>query len=96
LANTVNGRWSLTCKHSPTRMVCTWTKGFRTVGIDAFFDEKTPEAVHIERKKQWDSLPKEKQKKLWSRIIELNKENMDNFMLYLRKSCEAPVEVAPR
>lgn len=33
-------------------------EAFKSVGIDARFDERTPEEEHVEKKKKWDALPK--------------------------------------
>ncbi|HEX8202302.1 MAG TPA: hypothetical protein VF590_17625 [Isosphaeraceae bacterium] len=61
-------------------------EAFKTVGIDAWFDEKTPEAVHIERKKQWDALSEEERTKVWRKLIELNEKNLRNFKLRLERA----------
>ena len=50
-------------------------EAFKPVGIDAFFNEEMPEAVHIARKKKWDALSKQKQDKVWDKLVELNIKN---------------------
>jgi hypothetical protein len=61
-------------------------EAFKSVGIDARFDEKTPEEEHIEKKKKWDALPKNVQKKVWDRLVELNARNLEDFMTQLERA----------
>ena len=61
-------------------------EAFRTVGIDAHFDEKTPDSVHVARKQQWDALSSADQAKVWETLVELNRRNLENFMLHLERA----------
>jgi hypothetical protein len=66
-------------------------EAFKAVGIDARFDESTPEGVHIERKKQWDSLSRKDHQRAWKMLIKLNKKNLQEFMLHLERAVKRQI-----
>ena len=58
-------------------------KAFNTVGIDARFDESTPDSAHEAKLRKWTTLSKRKQNSVWSKLVELNERNLEEFMLHL-------------
>ena len=66
-------------------------EAFKSVGIDAWFDEKTPEEVHIRKKKQWDDLTKKKRMQVWKQIIQLNSKSLQNFMFHLERAVKRQI-----
>jgi hypothetical protein len=69
----------------------TLTKAFKSVGIDVVFDDKTPEVEYIEKRKQWDALPKKDQDKVWTKLIKLNSRNLDKFMTQLERAVKRQI-----
>lgn len=61
-------------------------QAFDTVGIDARFDESTPDADHEAKMKKWATVPKKKQGGVWGKLMELNKRSLDEFMLHLERA----------
>ena len=54
-------------------------------------DESTPEKVHVKRKKQWDSLPPEKQAHVWKVLMEKNEKNLLDFMNHLERAVKRQI-----
>lgn len=66
-------------------------EAFKEVGIDACFDESTPEETHVGRMKQWDALSGNDREKVWKRLLELNKKNLQDFMLHLERAVKRQI-----
>ena len=66
-------------------------EAFKSVRIDARFNEKTLEEEHVEKKKQWDALPKKDQKKVWTKLIKLNARNLEEFMTQMERAVKRQI-----
>jgi hypothetical protein len=61
-------------------------QAFATVGIDASFDEATPDSDHEAKMRMWAKLSKVKQDGVWTKLLELNQRSRDEFMLHLERA----------
>ena len=61
-------------------------EAFSMVGVNARFDETTPDADHRAKLEKWATVPNEKKGEVWGRLIELNKRSLDEFMLHLERA----------
>ncbi len=66
-------------------------EAFKTVGIDAWFDDKTDEQVHIHKMEQWNALSQTNQDEVWKKLIELNAKNLQDFMLHLERAVKRQI-----
>jgi hypothetical protein len=66
-------------------------EAFNTVGIDARFDESTPEADHKAKMRKWARLPKAKKDSVWAKLVELNEANLKEFMLHLERAVKRQI-----
>lgn len=55
-------------------------EAFKTVGIDARFDEGTSDAEFTEKQSKWEKLSTAKKKALWKKLLELNAAGVKAFM----------------
>ena len=58
-------------------------KAFKSVGIDAFYDESTPDADYAKKVKMWDAFQGKKKITVARRLLTLNKEGIEQFVLRL-------------
>jgi hypothetical protein len=61
-------------------------EAFRSVGVDARFDESTPDAEFGKKMKQWAKVPHGKRGLVWKRLLELNARNVQEFMTHLERT----------
>lgn len=61
-------------------------EAFRSVGIDASFDEKTPEKEFRKKIRQWSSLAKRKQEVVSERLVRKHQEDTAKFFDDLKKT----------
>jgi hypothetical protein len=61
-------------------------EAFVTVGIDARYDEATPDKDHQAKMQKWASIPKAAQDGVWTKLMELNHRNLAEFMLHLERA----------
>lgn len=71
----------------------TVTAAFKTVGIDAFFDEDTPDAVIDEKVRLWESLPKEQHISVAKELMSLNAEAVEDFLCALNRAVTREIEL---
>lgn len=55
-------------------------EAFKKVGIDATFDEDTPDDEVLKKVRAWEALPKSTHKKVNKALIEMNREAVQRFM----------------
>ena len=58
-------------------------QAFKTAGIDARYDESTPDKDHEAKMRKWKTVSIKKQAGVWQKLMELNKQSLDEFMLQL-------------
>ncbi|MBX9678880.1 MAG: hypothetical protein K2X38_08940 [Gemmataceae bacterium] len=61
-------------------------EAFDSVGVDARFDETTPDAEFDRKLQQWAAIDKAKRPRVWKRLLKLNKQSLDDFMLNLERA----------
>ena len=64
----------------------TVVSAFRSVGIDASFDEDTPESVFTEKVRRWEALSHEQKETVAKSLIELNSSKVDQFIEKLQNA----------
>jgi hypothetical protein len=73
-------------------------EAFATVGVDARFDEATPEADFDAKMRQWASVPEVRRAKVWTKLLKLNRRSLEEFMTHLNrtvKRCINAVSIIP-
>jgi hypothetical protein len=63
-------------------------EAFATVGIDTGFEETTPDRTFRTKLRQWNRLPLHQKTRVWERLLELNREAVEDFMDALERSVE--------
>jgi hypothetical protein len=58
-------------------------EAFKTIGIDARFDETTSDREFAAKQKKWDRLSAGKKRAVWQRLLELNADSVHEFMIAL-------------
>jgi hypothetical protein len=66
-------------------------QAFATVGIDARFDESTPDADDEAKMRKWATLTKKAQDSVWAKLVELNEGNLKDFMLHLERAVKRQI-----
>lgn len=66
---------------------------FRIVGIDAFFDEDTPDSVIGEKVHHWDSLSEEEKFSVGKELTSLNMDAVKGFMESLSRAVTREIEL---
>lgn len=66
---------------------------FQTVGIDAEFDEDTPEDEFSEKVDKWNELDDEKRTLVAEKLVELNREGIRTFVGKLRQTVERQIDL---
>ncbi len=66
---------------------------FGSVGIDAGFEETTSERVFRAKLKKWSLLPREQKTRVWTRLLELNRGAVEDFMAALERSVQRRISV---
>lgn len=66
-------------------------EAFNTVGIDARFDEQTPDAEFDTRMAKWKSVPTRRRGKVWAKLVELNQPNVDAFMAHVERAVKRQI-----
>ena len=66
-------------------------EAFNAVGVDARFNEKTPDEEHVARKKQWDELPDADKSRVWHTLIGLNERGLRDFMMHLERAVKRQI-----
>lgn len=70
----------------------TVVQAFASVGIDAAYDEATPDSAFAKKVKAWEKLSKKKKAHLEEKLVELNRTEVDNFVEELTCSVTRRVE----
>ena len=82
-------RWSnlslknLQVLYFPYELVIT---AFKSVGIDAFYDEDTADRDFAKKERRWDALPGKDKTKVAIKLLMLNKEAIELFMTRLTEA----------
>lgn len=66
-------------------------KAFASVGVDASFDESTPDADFDKKMQQWAKVPKPKQVLVWKNLLELNQRNVQEFMTHMERTAKRQI-----
>ncbi len=61
-------------------------QAFASVGVDARFDETTPDKDFDVKMQQWAAVPNAKQNDVWNKLLVLNKQSLDEFMLHMERA----------
>ncbi|AMV26480.1 hypothetical protein VT84_18925 [Gemmata sp. SH-PL17] len=61
-------------------------EAFATVGIDARYDEATPDKDHEAKMLKWASVSATGQTGVWKKLMELNQRGLEEFMLHLERA----------
>lgn len=61
-------------------------ESFASVGVDARFDESTPESDFDAKMSKWSSVQTEARTQVWNKLLELNKNSLDAFMLHMERA----------
>lgn len=64
---------------------------FKTVGIDARFNEKTLEEDLLEKKRQWDALPPKAKASVWDTLVTSNQESLNEFLGHLERAVKRQI-----
>jgi len=59
---------------------------FKAVGVDARFDETTPDAAFGEKMRKWAGVSAKRRVKVWEKLLELNQRAVDEFMTHLERT----------
>jgi hypothetical protein len=73
-------------------------EAFESVGMNARFDEQTLETDFDAKMKQWQTVSLKRRLKVWSKLLQLNQANVDEFMAHLERAVRrqiAAVRVLP-
>src|SRR5580704_10035669 len=66
-------------------------EAFRSVGVDARFDESTPDADFGKKMRRWAKVPQGKRGLVWKRLLELNARNVEEFMTHLERTVKRQI-----
>ncbi|HEV3436749.1 MAG TPA: hypothetical protein VG122_05280 [Gemmata sp.] len=66
-------------------------EAFRSVGIDARYDVSTLDSEHDSKMKKWASIPINNRASVWNKLLELNKNSVDEFMLHLERAVKRQI-----
>ena len=61
-------------------------QAFASVGVDARFDESTPDKEFKAKMRQWKEVSAPKRKDVWKELLKLNKRSLDEFMLHMERA----------
>ncbi len=61
-------------------------EAFASVGVDARFDETTPDREFDDKMVRWSAISTSRRKKVWTKLLELNRRNVDEFMDNLERT----------
>lgn len=61
-------------------------EAFAAVAVDARFDEHTPDAAFAAKMRKWAAVPAKRRAKVWEKLVELNRRNVDAFMTHLEQA----------
>ena len=61
-------------------------QAFAYVGVDAKFDEMTPDKDFDTKVQEWAAVPGAKRTGVWKKLLELNKLSLDDFMLHMERA----------
>lgn len=64
---------------------------FRSVGVDARFDEATPDADFAKKINQWKKVPEGKRTQVWQKLLELNARSVQAFMMHLERAVKRQI-----
>ncbi len=64
---------------------------FKSVGIDARFNEKTSEQDLLEKKRQWNMLPARAKASVWDTLVEANRSSVDEFLRHLEHAVKRQI-----
>ncbi|PAX60100.1 DNA methylase [Brunnivagina elsteri] len=67
-------------------------QAFAVIGIDASFDEKTPEEEFKHKIAQWKNLSTDNIINIKNQLIQLEKDNIDNFIITIERSLARRIE----
>ncbi|MBI4234443.1 MAG: DNA methylase [Chloroflexi bacterium] len=65
---------------------------FKQVGIDAFSDEGTPDAIFQQKVNQWDALPASKKKAVAAALLKSNVSDVNKFMASLTAAVSRKIQ----
>ncbi|HUQ72240.1 MAG TPA: hypothetical protein VM165_22130 [Planctomycetaceae bacterium] len=63
-------------------------EAFAAVGVDAHFDEATADADFVAKMARWNRVRSTRRGKVWETLLELNRRNVDEFMLQLERAVQ--------
>jgi hypothetical protein len=66
-------------------------EAFGTVGVDARFDEETLDAEFDTKMAKWKAVPARRRGKVWAKLVELNRRNVDDFMSHLERAVKRQI-----
>ncbi len=61
-------------------------EAFASVGIDASYDESTPDSDHEAKMRRWKAAPLRKRNGVWNKLMELNQRNLDEFLHHMERA----------
>jgi hypothetical protein len=61
-------------------------EAFKSVGVDARFDEATPDADFGAKMRKWAAVTAKRRVKVWEKLLELNRRNVDEFMTHMERA----------
>ena len=64
---------------------------FASVGVDARFDELTPDADFDKKGKRWAKVAARKRVDVWQKLLELNARNVQEFMTHLERTVKRQI-----
>jgi hypothetical protein len=59
---------------------------FKTVGVDARFDETTPDSAFRAKMCKWTDVSAKRRLKVWAKLVELNRRNVEEFIAHLERT----------
>jgi hypothetical protein len=68
-------------------------EAFKLVGIDARYDESTPDEEFAEKQLKWDKLSQSARDKVWKKLLDLNAANIRHFMEALERAVNRQISI---
>jgi hypothetical protein len=66
-------------------------EAFAEVGVNAAFNESTPDVEFRKKMTQWSRVPKQKRVLVWNKLLELNRRSVQEFMSHLKRAVERQI-----
>lgn len=61
-------------------------QSFASVGVDARFDESTPDSDFDAKMSKWSSIKNGTRKRVWNKLLKLNSKSLDDFMSHMERA----------